>query len=116
MVGIILLGPMAYDNARIGDGAVFGDAPDFFMGEKKDSVSGNSGTFLSLRQPMEFLGRCRYPKWIEDWIFHDLGVLCDGLFGHGVNNHVAHFLDVDTVERAIGIPGKTLRDNTYTVS
>ncbi len=45
-VGIILLGPMVYDYACIGDGAVFGDAPDFFMGEKKDSVSANSGTSL----------------------------------------------------------------------
>ncbi len=59
-VGIILLGPMVYDNARVGDGAVFGDAPDFVMGEKKDSVSANTGTFFSLRQPMEFLGHCRY--------------------------------------------------------
>jgi hypothetical protein len=50
---------MVYDNAHVGDGAGFGDAPDFIMGEKKDSVSGNSGTFLSLRQPMEFLGHCR---------------------------------------------------------
>jgi hypothetical protein len=43
-VGIILLGPMDYDNVHLGDGAVFGDAPDFIMGEKKDSVSANSGT------------------------------------------------------------------------
>ncbi len=26
---------MVYDNAHVGDGAVFGDAPDFVMGEKK---------------------------------------------------------------------------------
>ncbi len=41
---------------------------------------------------------------------HELGVLCDGLFGHGVNDPVAHFLDVDTVEDAINQPGKSLRD------
>ncbi len=35
---------MDYDNVHLGDGAVFGDAPDFIMGEKKDSVSANSGT------------------------------------------------------------------------
>ncbi len=111
MVEIIFLGPMVYDNACIGDGAVFGDAPDFVMGEKKDSVSANSGTFFSLCQPMEFLGHCRYPKWTEDWILHELGVLCDGLFGHGVNNPVAHFLDIDTVEDAIGRPGESFRDS-----
>ncbi len=30
---------MVSDNAHVGDGVVFGDAPDFVMGEKKDSVS-----------------------------------------------------------------------------
>jgi hypothetical protein len=42
---------------------------------------------------------------------HELGILCDCLFGHGVNNLVAHFLDVDTVEDAIGQPGKSLWDS-----
>jgi hypothetical protein len=46
MVRIILLGPMVYDNACVGDSAVFGDAPDFIRGEKKDSVSSNSGTYF----------------------------------------------------------------------
>ncbi len=82
-VEIILLGPMVYDNARVGDGVVFGDVPDFIMGEKKDSVSANSGTYFSLHQPMEFLGHCRYLKWTEDWTVHELGVLRDVLFGHG---------------------------------
>jgi hypothetical protein len=91
---------MVYDNARVGDDAVFGDAPDFVMGENKDDVSANSGTFFSLRQPMEFLGHCRYPKWTEDWIVHELGVLCDGLFGHRVNKPIAQFLDVNTLEDA----------------
>ena len=108
MVGIILLGPMVYDNSRVGDGAVFGDMPDFSMGEKKDSVSANSGTYFSLRQPIEFLGHCRYPKWTEDLIIHELGVLCDGLFGYRVNNPVAHFLDANTVEDAIRQPGESL--------
>ncbi len=113
MVGIILPGPMVYDNVHVGDGAVFGDAPDFVMGKKKDSVSANCGTFVSLRQPMEFLGYCRYPKWTEDWIVHELGlgVLCDGLFGHGVNGPIAHFLDGETMEDAIGGPGESLRES-----
>jgi hypothetical protein len=104
---------MVYDNACVGNGAVFGVAPDFVMGEKKDSVSGNSGTFLSLCQPMEFLGYCRYPKWNEDWIVHELGVLCDGIFGHGMNDPIAHVLNVDTVENAIGRPREGLWDSIH---
>jgi hypothetical protein len=38
---------------------------------------------------------------------HELGVLCDGLFSYGVNDPIAHCLDVDTVEDAIGQPGKS---------
>jgi hypothetical protein len=102
---------MVYDNAHVGDCAVFGDAPDFIRGEKKDSVSSNSGTYFSLCQPMEFLGHPRFPKWTEDWIVHELGILCDGLFGNGVNDPVAHFLDVNTVEDAIRQPGKRLWDS-----
>jgi hypothetical protein len=60
---------------------------------------------------MEFLGHCRYPKWIEDWIFHELGVLGDGLFGHKVNDTIANFLDVNTVDNAIGRPGEGLWDS-----
>jgi hypothetical protein len=102
---------MVYDNAGIGDIAVFGDAPDFVMGEKKDSVSANSGTFFSLHQPMEFLGYCRYPKWTKDWMVHELGVLCDDLIGHGVNDPIVHFLDVNTVEDVIRQPGESLQDS-----
>ncbi len=61
-------------------------------------------------------GHCRYPKWTEDWFVHELGVLCDGLFGHGVNNPIAHFLNVDTVEDAIGKPGKSLWEGIQAVS
>jgi hypothetical protein len=99
---------MVYDNVCISDCAVFGDAPEFVMEEKKDSVSSNSGTYFSLHQ---FLGHCRYPKWTEDWIVYELGVLSDGLFGYGVNNPVAHFLNVNTVKDAIGPPGKSLWDS-----
>jgi hypothetical protein len=95
----------------VGDSAVFGDAPDFVRGEKKDSVSSNSGTFFSLCQPMEFLGHRRYPKWTEDWIVHELGVLYDGLFGYRMNDLVAHFLNVDTVEDAIRQPGESMWDS-----
>ncbi len=109
-VWIILLGPKVTYNLRVGDGAVLGDAPDFVMGEKKDSVNGNSDTFLSLRQPMKLLGHCRYPKFVEDQIVHKLGVLCDGLFGHGVGNTVAHFLNVHNVVSAIGRLGEGLWD------
>ncbi len=60
-------------------------------------------TFLS--------GLRQYPKWTEDWIINVLGVLCEGHFGHRVNNLVAHFLDVDPAENGIGRPGEGLCDS-----
>jgi hypothetical protein len=57
---------------------------------------------------MKFLGHCRYPKWTEDWIVDEFGVLHDGLCVHGVDNSVAHFFDVDTVENAIRRLGECL--------
>jgi hypothetical protein len=37
----------------------------------------------------------------------------DDLFDLGMNNLVAHFLDIDTVEDAIGQPGESLRDSIH---
>ncbi len=56
---------------------------------------------------MKFLGHCRYQQWFEDRIVQ-LGVLCDDLFGHGVDDTVAPFLDVNSVENVIGRFGKGL--------
>jgi hypothetical protein len=67
------------------------------MRKKKDIVSGKGYTFFSLRQPMEFLGHCRHPKFFEIHIIHELGVLHDGLFGHRVDNTIANFFDVNYV-------------------
>ncbi len=92
---------MANYTARVGDGAVLGDMPDFVMGEKKDSVSGNGDILFSLRKSMKLLGHCRYPKFVEIWIIHELGVLCDGLFGHGVDDTIAHLFDIDDVVNSI---------------
>jgi hypothetical protein len=116
MVGIILLGSMVDYNACVGDSAVLGDTHDFVMGEKKDSVSGYGDTFFSLRQPMKFFGHCRLPKFFEIRIIHELGVLCDGLFGHGVDNIIAHFLDIDNVVNAIWRLGEGLWDCICRVS
>jgi hypothetical protein len=58
---------------------------------------------------MKFLGHFRYPKWTEDRIVHELGVFCDCLFGHRVDNTIPHFLDVDSVENATGRLGEGLR-------
>ncbi len=58
---------------------------------------------------MKFLEHCRYPKWTEDQIVHELGVF-DGLFDHGVEDTVAHFLDVNTMENRIGRLGEGVRN------
>jgi hypothetical protein len=59
---------------------------------------------------MKFLGHSRYPKVFEVWIVHEFGALCEGLFGHGVDDTVAHFLDVGNVVNAIGRLGEGLWD------
>jgi hypothetical protein len=51
---------------------------------------------------MNFLGHGRYPKFFWIRIIHELGVLCDGLFGHGVDNIIAHIFNIDDVMKAIG--------------
>ncbi len=60
---------------------------------------------------MKFLGHCRHSKFFEVQIVHELSVFCDGLFGHRVDNTVAYFLNVDTVENAIGRLGEGLWDS-----
>ncbi len=42
-----------------------------------------------------------HPKFVEIWIIHELGVLCDGLFGHGVDDTIAHLFDIDDVVNSI---------------
>jgi hypothetical protein len=44
---------------------------------------------------------------------HEHGILCDGLLGHGVNDPVAHLLDINTVEDEIGRPGESLRGSIF---
>ncbi len=97
-------------NARVGNSTVLGDMPDFIIGEKKDSVSGNGDNFFSLCQPMKLLGHCRYPKYFEIWIVHELGVFCDGLYGQGVDNTIIHFLNIDNAMSAIGRLGEGMWD------
>ncbi len=55
-VGIILLGPVVDDNLHVGDGAVFGDAPDFVMGEKKDRTVVPSFPCASLWSSLDIVG------------------------------------------------------------
>jgi hypothetical protein len=51
---------------------------------------------------MKFLGHGRYPKIFEIWIIHELGVLCDGIFGHGVDNAIARLFNINDVVKTIG--------------
>ena len=39
--------------------------------------------------------------FFEIQIVHELGVLCDGFFGHGVDNTVAHLFDINDVVKAL---------------
>jgi hypothetical protein len=46
---------------------------------------------------MKFLGHCRYPKFFEIQIVHEFGVLCDGFFGHMIDDTIAHLFNIDNV-------------------
>jgi hypothetical protein len=59
---------------------------------------------------MKFLGHCRYLKYFEDRIIHELDVLRDCSFGHRVDDTIAHFLAVDNVVNAIRRLGEGVWD------
>jgi hypothetical protein len=42
------------------------------------------------------------PKNFEIQVVHELGVLPDGLFGHRVDNTIAHFFDINYLVKVIG--------------
>ncbi len=62
---------------------------------------------------MMFLGYGRYPKYFEIRIVNELDVLCDGLFGHGVDVTIAHLFDIDDVVKAIVRLVEGLGDGKY---
>jgi hypothetical protein len=101
-VWVVLLWAMIDDDSCVGDDAVFGDAPDFIMQEKKDSVSTAGNAFFALCQVMDFFRHCRDPKFFQEWIVHQFGVFRNGLLGDRVHNAVAYFFDVNDVPKTIG--------------
>ncbi len=51
---------------------------------------------------MKFLGHGRYPKFFKIQIIHELGALCDGLFGHRVDDTLSHLVGSNDVAKAVG--------------
>jgi hypothetical protein len=108
-VRVVLLWAMIDDYSRVGD-AVFGNALDLVMREKKDSVSTAGNAFFALCQAMELFRHRRDPKFFQEWIVHQFGVFCNGLLGDRVHHAVAYFFDVDDVPKTIGGFEKGSRD------
>ena len=69
-VRVVLLWAMIDDKSCVGDDAVFGDALDFVMREKMDSVSTDGNAFFALCQAMEFFRHRKDPKFFQEQIVH----------------------------------------------
>ena len=95
MVGIFLLRPMVNDDTSIRDCLVFGDVAYFIMRKKKDDVSGHRGTRFLLGKAVELLAHCWHPEVFEVGVMLEFPILCDGLFGDGMDNSEADLFDVN---------------------
>jgi hypothetical protein len=93
MVGVFLFGPMVNNNLCISQGAIRRNVSYFLVGEEEDNVGSFGDSGFPPCQMVYFLAHHKYPEIFQMGIFHQLTILCDGLFGDGVNNSKAVFLD-----------------------
>jgi hypothetical protein len=82
------------NNARVGDSMIL-------SWERTKIVLVARVIPLFLCQPTKFLGHCRHPHFFEIQIIHELGVLCDGLIGHRVDNTAAYLFNINNVVNMI---------------
>jgi hypothetical protein len=100
---------MIDDYSRVGDDTVFGDALDFVMREKKDSVSTAGNAFLPCARQWSSFDNAGTQSFFKSGSFINLGYF-NGLLGDRVHNAVAYFLDVNDVPKTIGGFEKGSRD------
>ncbi len=86
MVGIFLLWPMVDDDTGICEGPVLRDLANVIVREEKDGVSGLCDAGLPLGKTVEFLAHCWYPEVFQVGVVLEFPVLCNGLFGDGMDN------------------------------
>ncbi len=93
--GIFLLRPMVNDNTSIYNCLVFGDVAYFIVRKEKDGVSGFCDARFPWGEVVELLAHCWHPEVFEVKVVLEFPILCDGLFGDGIDNSEADFFDVD---------------------
>ncbi len=77
---------MVDDNTGICDGPVLRDLANVIMREEKDGVSGLCDAGLPLGEAVEFLAHCWYPEVFQVGVLLEFPVLCNGLFGDGMDD------------------------------
>jgi hypothetical protein len=95
VVGIFFLWPKVDDNTSLGNCLVFGDVAYFIARKEKDGVSGFCDTRFPLGKVVELLACCLHPDVFEVGVMLEFIILCDGLFGDGMDDSESDFFNVD---------------------
>ncbi len=85
---------MVDDDTSIRDHSVFGDVAYFIMRKEQDGVSGLCDTRFPLGEAVELLAHCWHPEVFEGRVMLEFLILCDGLFGDGMDDSEADLFDV----------------------
>ncbi len=86
---------MVDDNMSIRSCLVFEDVAYFIMRKEKDGVSGFCDARFPLGKAVELLAHCWHPEVFEVGVVLEFTILCNGLFGDGMDNSEADFFNVD---------------------
>jgi hypothetical protein len=94
-VRIFFLRPMVDDNTSIRNCSVFGDVAYFIVRKEKDDGSGFHDARFPLGEVVELLAHCWHPEVFEVRVVLEITILCDGLFGDGMDDSEADLFNVD---------------------
>jgi hypothetical protein len=94
-VGIFLLQLMVDNNASIRDCLIFVGVLYFIVRKEKDGVSGLCDARFPLGKAVELLAHRWHPEVFEGRVMLDFPILCDGLFGDGMDISEADLFDVN---------------------
>jgi hypothetical protein len=86
---------MVDDDTSIGNCLVFGDVAYFIVRKEKDGVSGFRDARFPLGKVVELLAHRWHPEVFEIRVVLEFTILCDGLFGCGMDDSEADFFNVD---------------------
>ncbi len=86
---------MVDDNTSMRDCLVFGDVAYFIVRKEKDGVSGLHDARFPLGKAVELLDHCWHPEVFEGGVVLEFPILCDGLFGDGMDDSEADLFDVN---------------------